>query len=58
MASVFIPIFLGMSTLGFIMPNTAVGALSRHANHAGSASALMGTIQFIFAAISGSLMGC
>ena len=56
-ASVFIPIFLGMSTLGFIMPNTAVGALSRHANHAGSASALMGTIQFIFAAFSGSLMG-
>ena len=56
-ASVFIPIFLGMSTLGFILPNTAVGALSRHANHAGSASALMGTIQFIFAAISGSLMG-
>ena len=55
--SVFIPIFLGMSTLGFIMPNTAVGALSRHANHAGTASALMGTIQFIFAAISGSLMG-
>jgi DHA1 family bicyclomycin/chloramphenicol resistance-like MFS transporter len=55
--SVFIPIFLGMSTLGFIMPNTAVGALSRHANHAGTASALMGTIQFVFAAISGSLMG-
>ncbi len=55
--SVFVPILLGMSTLGFIMPNTAVGALSRHANHAGSASALMGTVQFIFAAISGSAMG-
>jgi DHA1 family bicyclomycin/chloramphenicol resistance-like MFS transporter len=56
-ASVFIPIFLGMATLGFIMPNTAVGALSRHANHAGSASALMGTVQFLFAAVSGSLVG-
>ena len=56
-ASIFVPILLGMSTLGFIMPNTAVGALSPHANHAGSASALMGTIQFLFAAISGSLMG-
>ena len=56
-AGVFVPILLGMSTLGFIMPNTAVGALSRHANQAGSASALMGTVQFIFAAISGSLMG-
>ncbi len=56
-ASVFVPILLGMSTLGFIMPNAAVGALSRHANHAGSASALMGTVQFLFAAISGSLMG-
>ena len=51
------PILLGMSTLGFIMPNTAVGALSRHAAHAGSASALLGTIQFLFAAISGVLMG-
>ena len=56
-ASVFVPILLGMSTMGFIMPNTAVGALSRHAAHAGSASALLGTIQFIFAALSGSLMG-
>ncbi len=56
-ASVFVPIFLGMSTLGFIMPNTAVGALSRHASHAGSASALMGTVQFLFAAVSGSLIG-
>ena len=56
-ASVFVPVFLGMSTLGFIMPNTAVGALSRHAQRAGSASALMGTIQFVFAAVSGSLVG-
>ncbi|WP_158746133.1 multidrug effflux MFS transporter [Acidisphaera sp. L21] len=55
--SVFVPIFLGMCTLGFIQPNTAVGALSPHPTRAGSASALMGTIQFILAAISGSLMG-
>ena len=55
--SVFVPIFLGMSCMGFITPNTTVAALSRHATHAGSASALMGTIQFLLAAVSGSVVG-
>jgi DHA1 family bicyclomycin/chloramphenicol resistance-like MFS transporter len=39
------------------MPNSAVGALSRHAAHAGSASALMGTLQFCLGAVSGVLVG-
>ena len=34
-----------------------VGALSRHASHAGSASALMGTMQFVLGAVSGLLVG-
>ena len=55
--SVFLPIFVGMTCLGFVMPNATVGALSRHAGHAGSASALMGTLQFILAAISGTAVG-
>ncbi len=53
----FLPILLVMSSMGFVLPNTTVGALSRHAAHAGSASALMGTIQFLLAAVSGSLAG-
>ena len=51
------PIFVIMSTQGFTMPNAVVGALSRHAGHAGSASALMGTMQFGLAAVSGAAVG-
>ena len=42
---------------GLILPNTMVGALSRHQAHAGSASALMGTIQYAGGAIAGTLVG-
>lgn len=52
-----IPLFCIMATQGFINPNATVGALARHASHAGSASALMGTMQFIFGAISGLAVG-
>ncbi len=52
-----LPIWVGMASMGFLTPNATVGALSRHAAHAGSASALMGTLQFILGAISGLLVG-
>lgn len=51
------PIMVCMGCQGFNMPNAAVGALSRHAAHAGTASALMGMIQFCLAATSGLLVG-
>jgi DHA1 family bicyclomycin/chloramphenicol resistance-like MFS transporter len=54
---VVLPVVAAMGSMGFVMPNSAVGALSRHAAHAGSASALMGTIQFCLAAFSGVLVG-
>ncbi len=55
--AVFVPVALTMTANGFLGPNAAVGALSRHAAHAGSASALMGTAQFVFGALSGLLVG-
>ena len=55
--SVFVPVAASMFCMGFIMPNATVGALSRHSAHAGSASALMGTLQFILAAVSGTAVG-
>ncbi len=57
LASVAVPLFVTMSCMGFIMPNTTVGALSRHSAHAASASALMGTMQFVMGAASGTLAG-
>ncbi len=55
--SIGIPVFFCMSCQGFTMPNTVVGALSRHASHAGAASALMGTIHFSLGAVSGMVVG-
>jgi len=51
------PIFVALSCQGFSNGNTSVGALSRHAGHAGSASALMGMFQFLLGATSGLLVG-
>ena len=57
LAAVVAPVFLSLASMGFVMPNTTVGALSRHAAHAASASALMGTMQFVLGALSGILAG-
>ena len=46
-----------MASGGFTNPNATVGALSRHGAHAGSASALMGTLQYALGAVSGLLVG-
>jgi DHA1 family bicyclomycin/chloramphenicol resistance-like MFS transporter len=54
---VVIPLFLTMTSAGFMLPNTTVGALSRHSAHAASASALMGMLQFVMGAVSGTLAG-
>jgi MFS transporter, DHA1 family, multidrug resistance protein len=52
-----LPLLICTSCMGITLPNATVGALSRHAGHAGSASALMGTMQYGFGAISGVLVG-
>ena len=52
-----LPILVALFSMGFILPNSVVGALQRHANHAGSASALMGTLQFCLGAVSGLAVG-
>lgn len=57
LALIVAPIFVALSCQGFSNGNTAVGALSRHAGSAGSASALMGTAQFTLGATSGLLVG-
>jgi DHA1 family bicyclomycin/chloramphenicol resistance-like MFS transporter len=41
---------------GFIAPTATVGALTRHAAHAGSASAVLGTLQFLIGCSSGFLI--
>ena len=58
LALVMAPIFVAMSCMGFVMPNTTVGALSRHAAHAASASALMGTCSSAWAPSAAWPSGC
>ncbi len=44
------------ATTGCIGPTATVGALTRHAAHAGSASAMLGTLQFLIGSSSGFLI--
>lgn len=57
LALVVAPLVVVIGCQGFANANTTAGALSRHAGHAGSAAALMGTFQFSLGAISGVLVG-
>lgn len=48
-------VFMYLSTIGFVAPNAAAVALGRHAERAGSASALLGTFLFGIGAASGAI---
>jgi DHA1 family bicyclomycin/chloramphenicol resistance-like MFS transporter len=55
--AVVVPLVVVVGCQGFANANSNAGALSRHAGHAGSAAALMGTFQFSLGASSGVLVG-
>lgn len=48
---VLVPIFLYISTLGCVFPNSMAGALAEQAHRAGAASAVTGSLQFFIAGI-------
>ncbi|MDF2096860.1 Bcr/CflA family multidrug efflux MFS transporter [Aquibaculum arenosum] len=54
---VFLPIIGYITCLGFIMPNTAALAMAPFGRNAGSASALLGTLQFGLAAAASAIAG-
>ncbi len=51
------PLFLVVSSIGAITPNTAALALGAHPEVAGTASALLGLLQFVFGAAAAPLVG-
>ena len=57
MASVFACIFVYVAMQGFVFPNGSAIAMMRHGEIAGTASALLGTNQFLLAAIAAILLG-
>ncbi len=48
---------VAQAMMGFVGPTATVGALHGHAAHAGSASAMLGTMQFGIGAVGGLLAG-
>jgi DHA1 family bicyclomycin/chloramphenicol resistance-like MFS transporter len=54
---ILVPLFCYIACHGFVLPNTTALAMSPHGSVAGSASALLGTLQFVLGAIAGSLVG-
>ena len=56
-AGLLVPLFCFVACLGFVMPSTTALAMAPHGAVAGSASALLGTVQFTMGATSGALVG-
>lgn len=54
---VFVCLFLFVSAQGFVFPNGSAIAMMRHGKIAGTASALLGTNQFLIAAICTTFLG-
>lgn len=52
-----LPLFGYITALGFTFPNAAAGALAPFGDRAGSASALLGSVQFSIAAFAGAAVG-
>jgi DHA1 family bicyclomycin/chloramphenicol resistance-like MFS transporter len=56
-AGILVPLFFYIGCHGFVLPNTTALAMAPHGKVAGSASALLGTIQFVLASLLGSVLG-
>ena len=54
---IFPPVVLMLTASSLVLPNSAVGALARHGQRAGTASALLGTMQFAVAACGSMAVG-
>lgn len=52
-----LPLFVTVASLGCILPNASACAMAGQASHAGSASALLGFMQFTLAALASALVG-
>lgn len=56
-AAVLVPMFVIVSSLSFVLPNSTALALADHAAVAGTASALLGVVQFMVGAAVAPLVG-
>jgi len=56
-AGLLLALFAYVASLGFIGPNATALAMSSQGQHAGSAAALLGTLQFALAAVASAVLG-
>jgi DHA1 family bicyclomycin/chloramphenicol resistance-like MFS transporter len=56
-AGILVPLFCFIACHGFVMPSTTALAMAPYGAVAGSASALLGTVQFVLGATAGALVG-
>jgi len=57
LTGLLLPLFVYVSSLGFVLPNVIAAALASQGRNAGSASALLGAVQFGAGAAVGTLLG-
>jgi MFS transporter, DHA1 family, multidrug resistance protein len=57
LGALLVPMFLVVAGCGLILPNATALALSRHGAVAGSASAIVGAVQFFVGGVTGPLAG-
>jgi DHA1 family bicyclomycin/chloramphenicol resistance-like MFS transporter len=53
---ILVPLFVWIATMGFVIPNTTGLAMQPFAANAGAASAMLGVLQFVLAALSSGLV--
>jgi len=53
---ILVPLFFWIATMGFVIPNTTALAMAPFAANAGAASAMLGVLQFVLAAVSSGLV--
>jgi DHA1 family bicyclomycin/chloramphenicol resistance-like MFS transporter len=57
LAGLLVPLFVCIAGVGLVGPNTTAAAMAPYGQVAGSASALLGTLQFVVGALAGMLVG-
>jgi DHA1 family bicyclomycin/chloramphenicol resistance-like MFS transporter len=56
-AGILVPLFVFIATHGFVMPNTTALAMAPYGTVAGSASALIGSLQFVLGSAAAAAVG-
>lgn len=56
MVGLWLPLFVYIASLGGVLPNAAASAMAAEAERAGSAAALMGTLQFTLGALTSGIV--